>query len=213
VKRQLGRTTPFLPFDLFANRVISLSLAAAQGAFIGQVLAFVTLPFFLSNAGFGQVAIGLAMTPWPLAMAATAPIAGILCDRYPPWLIGAIGLLLSTIGLLFMAFLPTGATEFDVIWRMAISGIGFGLFGPPNMRTLIAAAPKNRSGIMSGMIGANRLTGQSIGAALAALVLNVAASTNVVAMVLAACMTALAAGFSLARAAGAPMPAQNVRKG
>src|SRR6185503_2246917 len=119
--------TPFLPFDLFVNRIIPLSLAASQAAFIGQVLAFVTLPFFLSNAGFTQVEIGLAMTPWPLAMAATAPIAGILCDRYPPWLIGAIGLGLSTAGLLLVAFLPTDANELDVVWRMAISGVGFGL--------------------------------------------------------------------------------------
>ena len=200
VKRQLGRSAPFLPFDLFSNRIIPLSLAAAQTAFIGQVLAFVTLPFFLSNAGFGQVEIGLAMTPWPLAMAATAPVAGILCDRYPPSLVGAIGLAMSTTGLLLVAFLPPGAGEFDVVWRMALSGVGFGLFGPPNLRQIVAAAPKNRSGIVSGMIGTNRLTGQSIGAALAALVLNVAlADANIVAMVLAATMTAVAAFFSLAR--------------
>jgi DHA2 family multidrug resistance protein-like MFS transporter len=208
VKRQLGRTTPFLPFDLFVNRTIPLSLAASQTAFIGQVLAFVTLPFFLFNAGFTQGAIGLAMTPWPLAMAATAPVAGILCDRYPPWLIGAIGLGLSTTGLLLVAFLPMGVREFDVVWRMAISGVGFGLFGPPNLRQIVAAAPKHRSGIVSGMIGTNRLTGQSIGAALAALVLNVApTNANTMAMLLAASMTALAACFSLARRATIAQPA------
>jgi DHA2 family multidrug resistance protein-like MFS transporter len=200
VKRQLGRKTPFLPFDLFSNRVIPLSLAAAQTAFIGQVLAFVTLPFFLTAGGFTQIQIGVAMTPWPLAMAATAPVAGVLCDRYPAWLVGAIGLALSTAGLLLLAFLPPGASEVDVIWRMALSGVGFGLFGPPNLRQIVAAAPKNRSGIVSGMIGTNRLTGQSIGAALAALVLNIAAgNAHMTAMLLAACMTGLAAGFSLAR--------------
>ena len=214
VRRQLGRATPFLPFDLFVNRVIPLSLAASQTAFIGQVLAFVTLPFFLSNAGFTQVEIGLAMTPWPLAMAATAPVAGILCDRYPPWLIGGIGLGLSTTGLLLVAFLPADANNVDVVWRMAISGVGFGLFGPPNLRQIVAAAPKNRSGIVSGMIGTNRLTGQSIGAALAALVLNVASgNANFVAMLLAASMTALAATLSLARAPAARAPARESRKG
>jgi DHA2 family multidrug resistance protein-like MFS transporter len=208
----LGRATPFLPFDLFANRIVPLSLAAAQTAFIGQVLAFVTLPFFLSNAGFTQVQIGLAMTPWPLAMAVTAPVSGILCDHYAPWLVGAIGLALSTTGLILVAFLPAGITEFDVMWRMALSGIGFGLFGPPNMRQIIAAAPKNRSGIVSGMIGTNRLTGQSIGAALAALVLNVATNANGVAMVLAASMTAVAACFSLARAPAAQSAVRETRK-
>jgi DHA2 family multidrug resistance protein-like MFS transporter len=201
VKRQRGQKMPLLPFDLFANRTISLSLAAAQAAFIAQVAAFVTLPFFLSNAGFSQLEIGLAMTPWPLAMAVTAPVAGILCDRYPPSLVGAIGLGLSATGLILLAFLPTGATEFGVIWRMAVVGIGFGLFGPPNMREMISAAPKSRSSMMSGLIGANRLTAQSIGAALAALILNTAASyAHITAMMLAAAMVLAGAVFSLARA-------------
>ncbi len=192
---------PLLPFDLFANRTISLSLAAAQAAFIAQVVAFVTLPFFLSNAGFSQLEIGLAVTPWPLAMAVTAPVAGILCDRHAPSLVGAIGLALSATGLVLLAFLPAGAAIFDVMWRMAISGVGFGLFGPPNIREMISAAPKSRSGMMSGLIGANRLTAQSIGAALAALILNAAASyAHVTAMMLAAAMVLAGAVFSLARA-------------
>src|SRR5262249_2118964 len=90
--------------------------------------------------------------------------------------------------------------EFAVVWRMALSGFGFGLFSPPNIRSIVAAAPKNRTGTVSGMIGTNRLIGQSIGAALAALVFNAAASnSHMVAMLLAAVMTAVAAGFSLAR--------------
>jgi DHA2 family multidrug resistance protein-like MFS transporter len=200
VKRQFGRKAPFLPFELFANRIIPLSLAAAQAAFIGQVLAFVTLPFFLASAGFSQVQIGLAMTPWPLAIAATSPIAGYLCDRYPPWLVGAIGLAMSTVGLVLIAMLPQGASEADMIWRMALSGLGFGLFSPPNIRAIVAAAPKHRRGIVSGMIGTNRLIGQSIGAALAALVLNVAGTNaHTAAMIAAASMTAIAACISLAR--------------
>jgi len=73
------------------------------------------------------------------------------------------------------------------MWRMALSGFGFGLFSPPNIRQIVAAAPKHRAGIVSGMIGSNRLIGQSIGAALAALVLNVAGGgANSLAMALAA---------------------------
>ena len=65
----------------------------------------------------------------------------------------------------------------------------------------LAAAPKHRSGVVSGLIGTNRLTGQSIGAALAALVLTVAPmNANVYAMSIGAAMTALAALFSLMHA-------------
>jgi len=51
------------------------------------------------------------------------------------------------------------------------------------------------------MVGANRLTGQSLGAALAALVLNLSPmNANVVALSLAAGLTTIAACISLARA-------------
>jgi DHA2 family multidrug resistance protein-like MFS transporter len=186
IKSQWDHPTPFLPLDLFSNRIMPLSL---------------TLPFVLHNAGFSQVQIGLAMTPWPFTIAVTAPIAGILCDRFAPGLIGAIGMGLMMLGLLLIAFLPEGFTASDVAWRMALAGLGYGLFSPPNSRQIMHAAPKHRSGIVSGMIGTNRLTGQSIGAALAALVLTVApTNAKIVALCLAAGMAVIGAAFSLMRA-------------
>ena len=54
---------------------------------------------------------------------------------------------------------------------MALSGAGFGLFQTPNNRTMIAAAPRERSGGASGVLGTARLLGQTLGASLVALLL------------------------------------------
>jgi DHA2 family multidrug resistance protein-like MFS transporter len=54
---------------------------------------------------------------------------------------------------------------------MALAGAGFGLFQTPNNRTMIAAAPRERSGGASGMLGTARLLGPTIGAALVSLVM------------------------------------------
>ena len=70
-----------------------------------------------------------------------------------------------------LAFLPAHPATLDVVWRMALSGAGFGLFQSPNNRTMIAAAPRERSGGASCMLGTARLLGQTIGAALVALLL------------------------------------------
>ncbi len=67
--------------------------------------------------------------------------------------------------------MPADPSHFDVIWRMALAGAGFGLFQTPNNRTMIAAAPRERSGGASGMLGTARLLGQTTGAALVALFL------------------------------------------
>jgi DHA2 family multidrug resistance protein-like MFS transporter len=201
IRSQLDLPKPVLPLDVFGNRVIPLSLAAAQCNFIAQLLSFVTLPFYLHSVGFSDVQIGLVMTPWPLAIALMAPVSGYLCDRYPPGVIGTIGLLLCASGQALLAFLPAGAGVFDVAWRMALCGIGIGLFGPPNLRQIVGATPKHRTAAVGGMVGTNRLTGQSIGAALAALVLNVAPmNANVVALGIAAALTTIGACISLARA-------------
>ena len=52
---------------------------------ITLALTFVTLPFVLHNAGFDQVAIGMAMTPWPLTIAVTAPLAWWLEPMRVQW--------------------------------------------------------------------------------------------------------------------------------
>jgi len=201
IKSQWNHPTPFLPVDVIRNRIVPLSLLAGQCGFIAQLLVFVTLPFYLHGAGFTQVEIGLAMTPWPLTIALTAPIAGILCDRFAPGLIGAIGLLVTAIALLLLAFTPASASPYDIVWRMALAGLGYGLFSPPNLRQIIAAAPKHRTGVVSGLVGTNRLTGQSLGAALAALVLSLASvNAHFVALTLAAGMAMIGAGVSLMRA-------------
>jgi DHA2 family multidrug resistance protein-like MFS transporter len=105
------------------------------------------------------VEIGLLITPWPIAIAFAAPLAGRLVERYPAGLLGGIGLLLFAGGLGVLAFLPAHPTTLDVVWRMALSGAGFGLFQSPNNRTMIAAAPRERSGGASGMLGTARLLG------------------------------------------------------
>jgi DHA2 family multidrug resistance protein-like MFS transporter len=117
------------------------------------------------------VEIGLLITPWPIGVGISAPIAGRLAERYPAGLLGGIGLLIFAGGLGSLAFLPPHPAFADIGWRMALSGIGFGLFQSPNNRTMIAAAPRERSGGASGMLGTARLLGQTIGAALVALLL------------------------------------------
>jgi MFS transporter, DHA2 family, multidrug resistance protein len=164
--------SPLLPVDLLRIPVFALSICTSIASFCAQMLAFVAIPFYLeSRFGYSAVQMGLLITPWPIALAIAAPIAGRLVEHYPAGLLGGIGLLLFAAGLGTLALLPGDPSTADVVWRMALSGLGFGLFQTPNNRTMIAAAPRERSGGASGMLGTARLLGQTIGAALVALLL------------------------------------------
>jgi DHA2 family multidrug resistance protein-like MFS transporter len=163
---------PLLPVDLLRIPIFALSIATSIASFCAQMLAFVALPFYLQHRfGYSAVETGLLITPWPLAVAVAAPIAGRLVERHPAGLLGGVGLLSFALGLGSLALLPESPSLADVIWRMALAGAGFGLFQTPNNRTMIAAAPRERAGGASGMLGTARLLGQTMGAALVALFL------------------------------------------
>jgi len=164
-RHELPRTSPIVPFDLLRIRVFSLSLATSVCSFTAQMAALVALPFEIQRLGHSAVETGLFMTPWPLALALTAPVAGRLADRYNAGMLGGIGLLLLSLGLVLLGLFPANASPAGFIWRMALCGLGFGLFQSPNNRTIIASAPRARSGAAGGMLGVARLLGQTIGAA------------------------------------------------
>jgi MFS transporter, DHA2 family, multidrug resistance protein len=172
VYRQTHMASPLLPVDLLRIPVFALSIVTSIASFCGQMLAFTALPFYLQNRfGYSAVEMGLLITPWPITVAFAAPIAGRLVERYPAGLLGGIGLVLFAAGLGALAMIPADPAPIDVVWRMALAGAGFGLFQTPNNRTMIAAAPRERSGGASGMLGTARLLGQTTGAALVALFL------------------------------------------
>jgi DHA2 family multidrug resistance protein-like MFS transporter len=68
-------------------------------------------------------------------------------------------------GLTLLALFPQNGAPVDLIWRMALCGLGFGFFQAPNNRTLISSAPRARSGAAGGMLATARLLGQTLGAA------------------------------------------------
>jgi DHA2 family multidrug resistance protein-like MFS transporter len=170
IQRHADHPAPMLPIDLFRRPVFALSAATAVCAFAVQGLAFVSLPFYFEDIlQRTQVETGLFMTPWPLVVAIMAPIGGRLSDRYPAGILGSLGLVLLGIGMVLLASLPASPSVANIVWRMVICGFGFGFFQTPNIRAIMSSAPPDRSGSASGIVATARLTGQTVGAALAAL--------------------------------------------
>ncbi|MFJ4292342.1 MFS transporter [Cupriavidus sp. NPDC089707] len=170
VWRERGRAAPMLPLDLFRRPMFALSTLTAVCSFAAQGLAFVSLPFYFQHVlGRGQVETGFLLTPWSVVVALIAPLAGRLSDRYPPGLLGGVGLAVLSAGMVSLALLPADPSALDIGIRMCICGAGFGFFQSPNLKALMASAPRERSGGASGVIATARLLGQATGAALVAL--------------------------------------------
>ena len=175
VRRQAPQAMPLLPVDLFRRPIFALSVTTSVCSFVAQGIAFVSLPFYFQEViGVSAVATGLLMTPWPTMTAVLAPIAGRLSDRYPAGILGGIGLAVCGAGFVLLALLPAHPTTIDILWRVAVCGAGFGLFQSPNNRAIVSSAPRERSGGAGAIQGTARLLGQSIGAAMVALIFGLA---------------------------------------
>ncbi|WP_298437788.1 MFS transporter [Ottowia sp.] len=205
VRGQLRRDVPLLPVDLMRIPVFALSMCTSVTAFAAQALGQIAMPFLLLvNQGRSAAETGLLMAAWPVGSMATAPVAGRLTGRYNAGVLSAIGMAVMAVGLASLALLPAAPTHVDIGWRLALCGAGFALFQTPNNFTIVTSAPASRAGGAGGMLGTARLTGQSAGAVLLAIVLATASQQSGPTLALglgAAC--AVAAGlFSLSRRSG-----------
>ena len=204
IHRQNSLAMPLLPVDLFKRPVFALSVTTSVCAFVAQGIVFVALPFYFQDViARSQVETGLLITPWPVTVAIIAPIAGRLADRYPAGILGGIGLAVLSLGFVLLALLPAQPSDADIIWRMTVCGCGFGFFQSPNNRAIVSSAPRERSGGAGAIQATARLLGQTVGAALVALVFGYAGPSGgtspTIAILLAAGFSALAAITSISR--------------
>ena len=206
VWRESGERHPLVPLDLLRIPIFTLSISASVVSFAAQMLAYVAIPFLLQTVlGRSVFATGLLMTPWPIAIGIAAPVAGRLADRIPAGLLGGIGLSIFALGLFYLSRLGHSPSNFDIAWRMAVCGLGFGFFQSPNNRTIVSAAPKPRSGAAGGMLATARLLGQTAGAVTVGAAFHLSGVAVAPSLLLAAAIAAMvAAGLSLLRLRTAP---------
>jgi DHA2 family multidrug resistance protein-like MFS transporter len=207
LRRQARLPLPVFPVDLLRIPVFALSMCTSVTAFAAQTLSYIALPFLLLDAyGRTPLQAGVLITAWPLAIVVVAPLVGRLIGRIPDGALGGIGLGVMSLGLALLALLPEQPADAAIVWRLALCGIGFGLFQSPNNHTIVTSAPVHRSGGASGMLGAARHTGQTLGAVIVAIIFSLADPHNghgpAVALGLAAGFAAAAGFFSALRIRG-----------
>jgi DHA2 family multidrug resistance protein-like MFS transporter len=202
VWREAPKGAPLIPLDLLRTPSFRVSVIASVCCFAGQTAGLVALPFYLQH-GLGQspVTTGLTMTPWPLTVAAVAPIVGRAANFIPTaWFCAAGGAVLAT-GLLAAAITPLKGEVWPLAACTALCGLGFGLFNVPNNRNMFLSAPHGRSAAAGGLQGTARLTGQTVGTVIMTLLFALV-STDVaprIGLAIGAALTLAAGLVSLAR--------------
>jgi MFS family permease len=159
---------PIVDLALFRNRVFSSAIASMTLSMLALFSVGFLLPFYFEELrGFSTAHSGWLLTPLPLALAVVAPMAGAASDRLGSRLIAPLGLAINAVALLLLARLDAHSSTWDIVWRLALVGIGQGLFQAPNTRALMEAAPATEQGGASGLLATARITGQALSVAVA----------------------------------------------
>ncbi len=199
VQRQLRRADPLLPVDLLTRTGFREAFAAGFLSFVASNFFLISMPFnFVNVLHMSPSAAGLLMTPWAAAVAAIAPFAGRLSDRFHAKLLSTFGLCILGCGFIGLRLLANDPAPILIAGCIGLCGTGFGICQPPNNKAMILSAPASRTGSASGMVSVARLGGQTIGGMLVALTLGLVAHDGT-----ATCLSLAAASAFIAAAVSA----------
>jgi EmrB/QacA subfamily drug resistance transporter len=158
---------PVVNLRLVTNRVFAFANISFMLCMMALFAPGFLLPFYFEQLrGFSIIQTGLMMTPLPLMLAVVAPLSGSLADRLGSRWLSPVGLAIACFGLFLLSQINAQSSSWDIIWRLAVTGIGQGLFQSPNTRTIMGAAPRNAQGEASGLLATGRVIGQSMSVAL-----------------------------------------------
>lgn len=198
VRRERSQARPTLPVDLLGYRVIALSSASLMAGYMASMVVMLTLPFRLQQQyHFTPAEAGAALAPWPLVSMIAAPTAGLLSDRMPAGLLGAVGMVFMIGAFVALAFLPVHPGYLDLAWRVALCGLGSSLLFSPGTRQVVGAAPIDRAAAAGGLTSTVRGAGQTLGSTLVAALIAGGMGVGPVSPLIGAGLAVLAALFSL----------------
>ncbi|MGH2368907.1 MAG: MFS transporter, partial [Chloroflexota bacterium] len=188
---------PTVDLTLFRNRAFAAAVSSAFLGFLALSPVILLMPFYYQLVLDVPVdQSGLLLIAIPATVVFLAPVSGALSDRFGSRLIASLGLLLETIGLATLIFLPADGPAIFAAARLILVGIGIALFQSPNSSALFGSVPPSRLGLVGGFQALTRNLGQSLGQAVAGVMWSgVVLSAAVVASAVEAPPEAMLAGF------------------
>jgi EmrB/QacA subfamily drug resistance transporter len=157
---------PMIDLRLFKHSLFSVNLVTGFITFVAIAGAIILMPFYLENIlGYEPRQVGFFLAIVPIGLGIVAPISGSMSDRFGTRPITVIGLMFLVVGYLAMSTLSSQTTIVGYILRLLPVGLGMGIFQSPNNSAIMGSAPRERLGVVSGLLAVTRTLGQTTGIA------------------------------------------------
>ena len=159
---------PMLDLGLFRSGLFSIGVSARSLSFLASSSVFFLMPFFLIQVlDYTARDAGLMMLPGSLLMATMGPISGRLSDTIGTRWLAAAGMALSASAMLVFSRLGVDSPAIHVMFGMALSGAGMGMFSSTNTSAITIGLGRERYGIVSALLNVTRTASNVTGIAIA----------------------------------------------
>ncbi|OGP73400.1 MAG: hypothetical protein A2Y80_10860, partial [Deltaproteobacteria bacterium RBG_13_58_19] len=153
---ELWQSWPFV----VGSVTVVLTFAAVMGTFF-------LLPFFLEQIyHYSPSQTGLLLATLSLTNALVSPLGGYLADRLGNMLILRIGSTLVLLGLSTLWLAGPVLSALGLAGRLALIGLGFGLFQAPNLNEILRGVPPSLVGLAASTNAALKNLGALLGISL-----------------------------------------------
>ena len=138
-----------------AGNVASLMLAMGRGGMQFMLIIWlqgIWLP--LHGYSYSQTPLwaGIYLLPLTLGFLLSAPLSGVLSDKFGAKAFTVGGALLTAAMFLVLIFVPVNFPYWEFAVVVALNGFGTGLFVSPNRAEMMNSVPANQRGAAGGMI-------------------------------------------------------------
>jgi EmrB/QacA subfamily drug resistance transporter len=141
---------PMLDLRLLRIREFT-GAVTAQGVFAaswGAVLLLLSL-YLQLILGLSAFDAGIRIIPFELAFLSVGTLSGRLSDRFGPLPFTTGGIALTAVALYLFSTVDASTPYLNLVGIMIVFGVGVGIFGSPNMSSIMSAVPPERRGVAS----------------------------------------------------------------
>ncbi len=173
---------PIFPVRLLrGNRAFTYSNIAALINYSSTYAVTFLLSLYLQYIrALTPQAAGTILLAQPILMAVTAPLAGRLSDRTEPRILATAGMAIVTVCLFLLSFIGGDTPFYLIVAVLMILGLGYGIFSPPNMNSIMSSVDNAQAGIASATAATMRVLGQNLSMAIAMMAFSIVIGTIVI---------------------------------
>jgi EmrB/QacA subfamily drug resistance transporter len=167
VRAERRTASPLVDASLFRDRLFSAGLASGFLSYAALFSSTLLTPFYLAQVqGLSPRGLGAVLTAVPVALSLTSPVSGRMSDRFGSRELCVAGMALLATGLATLSFAGPDDRLATIAVRLAVCGLGMGLFQPPNNSAVMGALPRERLGSGGGLLAEARNFGMVVGISL-----------------------------------------------